>query len=95
MRELLGEDIFLISEILDKADITLPEMQGDEMKIGLAIGMEICRKLYKAKKEIRVLLQSVLEKTDEEMMKLTLKQTKNAIKEIVKNEDFKDFFKST
>jgi hypothetical protein len=106
MRELLNEDMYLISIIADKANIKLPSatttivgedgltqvVKRDAEEYGLDLAMAILRSIHKAKAEINTLLKNVLEK-DVDISKMTLKETKDSIIQIFKNEDFLAFFR--
>lgn len=97
MRELLNEDMYLISEIADKTGLELPEINIEQQtelqqtEMGYKLMIMIIKKMYKAKPEINQLLQNVFEKTDEEMEKMKLKETIKLIKELFAKEGFLDF----
>lgn len=106
MRELLNEDIYLISQIADKIGIKIPKITetvtiNDKEKVlkrpmeeyGLEFGLNILKKIYLAKDEINQLLKNVFELSDKDISKMSFKETKNMIMEIIKKEEFRNFFK--
>jgi len=101
MRELNNDDMMLISEILDKTGIEIPSetkyvdgqlVKKTQSELGMEIIMQVGKKIYKAKKEINQLLQSVFE-IDGDVSKMPFKETKDKIKELIGKEGFLDFFK--
>ena len=102
MRELLIEDMYLISEIIDKMGFKMPKRQKvtkeyTEAEAEADWGNEIIRliasKLYLAKDVVDKLLANVLEKDIEEIRKMKLKETMGTITSILGIEGVKDFFK--
>lgn len=93
MRELRSEDLFLLSEILDKMDINIPETTGkDDKALGLEIIMNFVKKIHLAKDQVNELIGKLTGKTSEEVAEMKLSETVNIIKEIIANEDIKSFF---
>jgi hypothetical protein len=94
MRELLNEDMFLLSEIADKMEVSIPDTKGkDEKQIGMELIFKMFTKMYKAKKEINSLLGNVFNKSEDEMKKMHLKETKDLLKVLLKKEEVLNFFK--
>ncbi len=105
MRELLSEDIYALSEIIDKTEIEFPSMikiiwdkdgnmqtiKKTQEEFGLELAINILKKIYKAKKEINKMLESIL--SIEDATKLTFKETKENLIELFSKEEIKDFFK--
>jgi len=93
MKELLNEDLFLISEILDKMDINIPDTKDkDDKSLGMEIIMNIVKNIHLAKNEVNTLIARLTGKTAEEVAAMKLSETVKTIKEIISNEDFKSFF---
>jgi len=98
MKELLNDDLFLISEILDKMDINIPEVKGrdgiekSDKAYGMEIIMNVVKNIHLAKNEVNTLIGRLTEKTDEEVVAMKLSETVKTIKEIIANEEFKSFF---
>ena len=102
MRELLNEDMYLISEIIDKINFELPErnkmVDGKKVEMtveeyGQKILAIITKKLYLAKEPANRLLANLLEKDIAEVEKMKLKETIKAFAELLGKEGFADFFK--
>lgn len=104
MRELINEDMFLISEIIDKINIKIPEAtkfeKGKEIRrskeeIGMELIAQIVSKIYLAKEPVNQLLANVLEKDIADIRKMPIKDTISNIRELFSKEEFINFFKST
>ncbi|HUV84550.1 MAG TPA: hypothetical protein VMV86_02525 [Methanosarcinales archaeon] len=102
MRDLLGSDIYAISEILDKIDFKAPStttivdgktIEKTEKELGIDLLLVVIKKLYLAKDEINKLLASLTEKTIEEIEALKFGDLKNLLKEFTEKEGFASFFK--
>ena len=100
MKRLTIEEVYLLSEIADKIDVKvdLPDIKGknkDEIallqeQLGKKLMLQMFRKMYKAKNEISELIKMVTEK---EASTLSIKELKENITEILKQEGIMDFFK--
>ena len=104
MRELQNEDMYILSEIADKIEFTLPKYpdisnknQGEILAVqkdyGLQIITMLIRKMYKAKPEVNKLLANVNEKSIEEISKMSIKETIIMLKNLIKQDGVLDFFK--
>jgi len=104
MRELQNEDMYMLSEIADKIEFTLPkypnvkgksedDIQAIQKDYGIQIITLLIRKIYKAKPEINKLLANVNEKSIEEIPKMSIKETINMLKTLIKQDGALDFFK--
>jgi hypothetical protein len=109
MRELQNDDMFILSEIADKMNITFPKVPEILSKKGTDIDkkkydaasaeygkeciMTIVKKIHLAKNEVNKLIASVSGKTIEEVEKMTLKETITNIAAILKQPGVMDFFK--
>lgn len=104
MRELQNEDMYILSEIADKIEFTLPKYpmtknkSDEEIEIiqkdyGTQIITMLIRKIYKAKDEINKLLANVNEKSIEEISKMGIKDTILMLKTLLKQDGVLDFFK--
>lgn len=95
LRKLNGNDIYLLSSIIDKIDITMPPIpktQDDESQktFGMELMMLFVRKIYKAKDEINELIMELTGKDTKDMALIEIKDT---FIEIMSQEGFKSFFK--
>ena len=100
MKRITVDEIFLLSAIADKIELKLdiPDTRGKSEKeidalqiaIGKSLMLEMFKKIYKAKDEIKELIATVAEKDAD---KLTLKEIKETFTEILKQEGVLDFFK--
>jgi len=93
MRELEGNDMFLLSEIADKMDIKLDVKGKSQEEIGVDLMLFLVKKSHKAKDEIKQLVATLTEKTSEEVGKMSPKQLITSVKEILKQDGVLDFFK--
>lgn len=102
MRTLENNDIYLLSEIIDKMEIELPsqtknvkgkEVPKDQQEYGKEIITLLIRKIYKAKNEINQLISNLTGITTEEVEKMKIKDTIEAFKNIASQEGFADFLK--
>ena len=106
MRELMSDDGYLISEIIDKTDVKIPtttkivKVKGKETTVekteeefGLELIIALVRKIYKAKDETDQLIANVLEKDIKYVKSMKLKDKIKVVKEIFGKEGFFDFFK--
>lgn len=93
MRELEGNDMFLLSEIADKMDIKLDVKGKTQEEIGVDLMLFLVKKSHKAKDEIKQLVATLTEKTPEEVGKMSPKQLITSVKEILKQDGVLDFFK--
>ena len=103
MRKLQFDDTFLLSQIIEDLDIEVdlnrfledakkhkenPEFVGGQFFLLLA------KKWHKGKKSIPAFIASLSEKTEDEVRKMGLKETKDFFIDLFKQEDITDFFKS-
>jgi hydroxylamine reductase (hybrid-cluster protein) len=102
MRGLLNEDMYLISEMIDKMSLTLPPkskivdgktFEKTNEEYGLEIITKIVSKVHLASNPVNKLLANVMETTEAEVKKMKLTDTIKAIKELFGNAGFTDFFK--
>ena len=98
MRDLMTDDFYLVSEIVDKMDLTLPSktkvvdkkvVNKTQEEYGTELIVALFKKAYKAKDQINELIGILIEK---DPSKLTFKETKDAMFELFKNEGFLSFF---
>ena len=94
MRKLEADDMFLLSEIIDKMDIKIDFTIKNQEQMGADLFMQLIRKTHKAKAEIRELIASLSGKSAEEVGKMSPSQMIGDIKEILKQDGVMDFFKS-
>ena len=103
MRELRNDDIYLISEIMDKMDMRYPDkpkLKAGEEKLqekameeyGLKLMKTFMRNMYKAKEQLNQLLSSLTEKSIEEVKTMSGSETMNLILSIFGKDGFADFF---
>lgn len=101
MRKLTFEDTFLLSEVMDKLDIDadinklFDESQKHPDKqafLGGQFVLLIVKRWHKGKDEILNLVASLTDRSVDEAKKMSLKETKDVLLQLFKNEDFKDFF---
>lgn len=104
MRELQNDDMYILSEIADKMNLSFPKSpnmkdlsEEEKEQIRNDYGKEvitiIIRSIHKAKSEINRLLANVLEKSIEEIEKMSIKETIATLKELLKQDGVLDFFK--
>lgn len=105
MREIITDDLYNVSEILDKLNIEFPSIKDvkgltrTEIDVltkqqGIDFVMLIMKKLYKAKKEVNVFIASIMEISEQEASKLKIKELKQIFEQLKNNEDLKSFFSS-
>ena len=103
MRELGLEDVFAWSEILDKLDIRkeIANIQEDSVGkkdaqtyAGVQIMALLFSKMYKVKKPLLKWIADFTNKSYEEVAKMTIKELKNVITEIMQSEELTDLFSS-
>ena len=97
MRKLGANELYLLSEIADKMDLELPDLpketNEEQMKNwGMKLFTKMFRKVYKAKNEMNKLIENLTGKKIDEM---SIKEIKDNITEILKQEGVMDFFIST
>jgi len=93
MRELEGDDMFLLSEIADKMDIKLDVKGKTQEEAGTELIFFLVKKAHKAKNEIKSLVASLTEKTPEEVGKMSPKEMVTNVKEIMQKDGVLDFFR--
>lgn len=100
MRELINEDMYLLSEIIDKMDLKMPSFKKEDGKtaksreeLGGDIVLLFCRKIYLAKDTVNQLLANVLDKPLVEIKKMSLKDTGAEIAKLFGKTGIADFFK--
>jgi len=102
MRELLNEDMYLISEMVDKMSLTLPPkskivdgktFEKTDEEYGVEIITKIVSKVHLARDPVNKLLANVMEITEAEVKKMKLTDTIKAIKQLFESNGFTDFFK--
>ena len=99
MRKIEGDDLFLLSEIVDKMDMDLPTIKlkgglvtrGQQEQYGLELGMAAYKKIYKAKPELYALLESL---TGESMKSKNLGEITVLLKELLAQEEIQNFIDS-
>lgn len=106
MRELLNEDMYLISEIIDRMNLEMPpvmkkikdekgnlvEVEKNKNELGSELIVLIVKRLHLAKEPVDILLSHVLEKNIEEVKKMKLKETIEIIGKTLNVGELKDFF---
>lgn len=92
MRGLKTDDMYLLSEILDKMDADIKIESGDSGEQGAKLIYSLARKAYKAKDEINLLIANVTGKTVEEVAELPAKEALAVFGEILKADGVADFF---
>lgn len=101
MRKLNIEDAFTFSEIIDKmgAETDLNKLFDQGKKngaewLGGQVVLLMFKKMHYAKDEIIGFIASVSEKSPDDVRKMSFKELKNIVLDIVALEGFADFFKS-
>lgn len=101
-RSITNDDMFLISEIVDRMDINFPSqfkevkgkpVQKSQEEYGIEIVTTLGKRLYKAKDEINQLLSNLSDLSVDEIKKMPIGFTLKALTSIVKQEGVVDFFK--
>jgi len=91
MKKIGLDEIFLLSEIAEKMNITFPESKGkDAETYGRELLVEFFKKLHKAKNEVTQLIETL---TNRKVKDMNLKEIKESITAILKQEGILDFFK--
>ena len=102
VKELSNEHLYLISEIIDRMDIKLPEStintNGEEapknrLDYAKELALSLIRSAYKAKDVINQLLADLYGKKPEEIKAMSGVETLNALSSLFGKEEFTDFFK--
>ena len=102
MRELLNDDMYLLSEMIDKMNLTIPSktatingksVEKTDEEYGAEIITKIIGKIYLAKNQVNQLLANVTEKPIEEIQKMKLKDTVKTLTDLISNAGVTDFFK--
>lgn len=93
MRELLGEDIFAMSEIFDKMDIKLEKQETMDM-VMVDIMKKALQKLHLAKVEVRRFLADLEGKSEEEIQELSISEYLKLFNEFKNKAGITDFLKS-
>ncbi len=93
MRKLTTDDMFILSEIADKMDITINAKGKTQEEMGAELLLFLIKKAHKAKNEIKTLVSRLTEKSEEEVAQMSPKQLINAVSEILKQDGVLDFFK--
>jgi len=104
MRELSNNDIYLLSEIIDKMNMEKPAMpkikdETDKAEVkkankeyGVKLFRLFLRNMYKAKDSINFLLASMTEKSVSDIEKMSGKETLQTVLSLFGNDGFLDFF---
>jgi iron-sulfur cluster repair protein YtfE (RIC family) len=101
MRKLTFEDTFLMSEVLDKMNVDddLNKLFDEAKKhpdaqayLGGKLVLMVIKRWHKAKEEIVAFVSIITEKSVEEVKKMSLREIKEVLLELFRNEDFADFF---
>ena len=100
MKNIGTDEIFLLSEIVDKMNVTIeiPDVKGLNDKeiekiqsdFGKKLLFDMFRKMHKAKNEINKLIESLTGKSTKDM---TLKEIKETLTDILRQDGILDFFK--
>ena len=91
MRKLQVDDIYLLSQIADKMEFVMPDSKGKtQEQLGGELIMQLFKKLHKAKNEVNSLIENVTEKKVADM---SIKEMKDTIIELFKQDGILDFFK--
>jgi hypothetical protein len=102
IRELLFEDTFLLSEIIDKMDLQadLNKLFDDAKKhpdaqayLGGQLILSIVKRIHKAKDEITLFIANITDSSVEDIKKLKMSEIIAILKDLFKDEQFQDFFK--
>ena len=94
MRELLNDDLYILSEIIDKMDADFKLDGKDGAALGIEITYTLARKAHKAKNEVNKLIAAVTGKAIEEVEKMKAKDTIKIYKDILGQEGVLSFFTS-
>lgn len=93
MRKLQTDDMFLLSEIVDKMDLAIDPKGKTQEELGTELVVTLVRKAHKAKEEIKELVASLTGKTAEEVGQMSPKEMIDTVSEIMKQDGVLDFFK--
>lgn len=101
MRKLQNDDMYLLSEIIDKMDFDLPkfpnvkkeDMESAQKDYGTAIVTMLLKRIHRARNEINQLMANVSGKSIEEVAQMPIKETFETLKHILKQDGVLDFFK--
>ena len=105
MRDLQNQDMYILSEIADKMDLSFPKMpalaknasqeekENAQKEFGMQLITMLVKKIYKAKSEINQLIANTTEKSVEEVSNMSIKETVNILTTILKQDGVLDFFK--
>lgn len=99
MRDLMFDDIYLVSVIADKMDLELPsstkKVKGKEVnktqeEYGVEVGTIMLKRIHRAQNEVNQLLSKLLGK---DVSELTIIDAVKTFKELFSDEGFQSFFK--
>ena len=94
MRPLQTDDMFALSRIIDKIDLTLNPKGKTQDELGAEVVMTILRRLHLARDEIIDLLASLTGKTPEAISTQPLAETVNMLRDVLSQDGVADFFGS-
>jgi hypothetical protein len=102
IRELYFDDIFALSEILDKTDLQsdLNKLFDEAKKqpdaqayLGGQLILSVLKRMHKAKDEITQFVANITEQSVEDIKKMKLTEIKDILLQLVKDEEFQAFTK--
>lgn len=92
IRPLITDDMYILSEILDKMEIDL-DVKGEEAReVGLKLIYNMVRKVYKARKEVTLFLAQISGRSVQEISELPMGQTIDLFKQALSQDGLIDFF---
>lgn len=94
MRQLQTDDMFLLSEIVDKMDLTIDPKGKSQEELGAELIVMLARRVHRAKDEIKALVAELTGKSPEEVGAMPPGEMIEAVKQIISQDGVLDFFKS-
>lgn len=91
----MTNDMYALSEIIDKMDIMVDAEGKTQEQFGAEFLQLALRRIHRARDEVNALLADVTGKTPEEVGKLPIKETFALISELLQQEGVRDFLSST
>jgi hypothetical protein len=92
MRKLETDDMFLLSEILDKMEYNVNfSKDTTQEQLGVEMLIQLSRKAYKAKDEIKTFIANVTGKSTDEVSKMPIKELIKTLKNILQQDGVMDF----
>lgn len=94
MRKLVTDDMFLLSEIIDKMELDIDVKGKGQEELGAEIIFGLLRKAHRAKDEIKQLVASLLEKPVEDVSNMPVAELVDIIGKALQEDGVVGFIKS-